>query len=186
MNTSKLPQDNQEQLTEQGFVSSNIWYHGTSSTLAPSIQREGLKRSGDTQLNEAAVKTMATIGNKFTQSTEPVFLTQSKSLALYWAEQTVRERSVRVEGTETAVVFAITLPEALNNQVKPDVGAASLLLLKEGENFMMTLAALYQSHNLNAPQIDLKGADRLEYLNKLAMAYIDNDIPAEHIKLLNS
>jgi hypothetical protein len=175
----------QEPLTEQGFASSDTWYHGTSSALAASIQSSGLKRSGDAQLNEAAIKTMATIGNKYAQSTEPVFLTQSKTLALYWAEQTVRERSVRVEGEETPVVFSITLPEPLNNQVKPDVGAASLLLLKEGENFMMTLASLYQANGLSTPEIDLKGANRLEYLNKLGMAYIDKDIPAAHIVLLN-
>ena len=119
---------------------------------------------------------MATIGNEYTESTEPVFLTQSKELAYYWAQQTVRNRSVRVEGNDQPVVIAVQLPDNLNAQVKPDVGAASLLLIKEGENFMAYLAGIYQENNLGAPQIDLMRAERLEYLNVLGMAYIDVDI----------
>ncbi|MFT5708118.1 MAG: hypothetical protein ACI9ES_002420 [Oceanospirillaceae bacterium] len=184
-NTPTFLQDAQGLLTEQGFITSEIWYHGTSSTLVDSIKKEGLKRSGDTQLNEAAKKTMATIGNHYTQSLEPVFLTQSKTLAFYWAEQTVKKRSVRVESTELPVVFSVRLPESLNTQVKPDVGAASLLLLKEGEDFMLNLAAIYQVHGLGLPEIDLMKADRLEYLNKLGMAYINTDIGVSYLELLN-
>ncbi len=33
---------------------------------------------------------MATIGNNYTESVEPVFLTQSKELAYYWAQQTIQ------------------------------------------------------------------------------------------------
>ncbi|MEH6443069.1 MAG: hypothetical protein V7784_04145 [Oceanospirillaceae bacterium] len=184
-NTPTFLQDAQGLLTEQGFIASETWYHGTSSVLADSIHKEGLKRSGDAQLNEAAKKTMATIGNNYTESVEPLFLTQSKALAFYWAEQTVKKRSVRVEGNELPVVFSVKLPESLNAQVKPDVGAASLLLLKEGENFMLNLAAVYQAHGLNLPEIDLMQADRLEYLNKLGMAYINTDIAASYLERLN-
>ncbi|RRC96726.1 hypothetical protein EHS89_20430 [Amphritea balenae] len=176
--------DANDLLTEQGFTTSNIWYHGTSSALVDSIKEQGLKRSGDKALKAAAKKTMATIGNKYTESIEPVFLTQSKELAFYWAEQTVRDRSVRVEGDEQPVVFAANLPEALNAKVKPDVGAASLLLVKEGENFMAHLAGIYQANGFGAPQIDLMKADRMEYLGKLGMAYYDADLEASCLELI--
>lgn len=174
--TPAFLQDAKDLLIEQGFTTSDIWYHGTSSALVGSIKEQGLKRSGDKALKDAAKKTMATIGNSYTESIEPVFLTQSKELAFYWAEQTVRDRSVRVEGDEQPVVFEVKLPEELNAQVKPDVGAASLLLVKEGENFMAYLAGIYQANSFGAPEIDLMNADRLEYLNKLGMAYFNADI----------
>jgi hypothetical protein len=174
--TPTFLQDAKDLLTEQGFATSDTWYHGTSSALVNSIKEQGLKRSGDKALKDAAKKTMATIGNSYTESIEPVFLTQSKELAFYWAEQTVRDRSVRVEGDEQPVVFAVKLPEELNAQVKPDVGAASLLLVKEGENFMAYLAGIYQANGFGTPEIDLMNADRLEYLSKLGMAYINTDV----------
>ncbi len=171
-------------LTAQGFTCSNIWYHGTSSALVDSIKSQGLVRSGDKALKAAAKKTMATIGNSYTETTEPVFLTQSKELAYYWAQQTVRNRSVRIEGNEMPVVFAVELPEQLNTRVKPDVGAASLLLLSEGEDFMAFLASVYQANGHEAPDIDLMKADRMDYLNKLGMAYIDQNIDAEYLRLV--
>lgn len=177
--------DAQDLLTEQGFTTSDIWYHGTSSALVESIQAQGLKRSGDQALREAARKTMATIGDSYTETTEPVFLTQSKALAWYWAEQTVRNRSVRIEGNEKPVVLEVKLPRELNQQVKPDVGAASLLLLKEGENYLAYLASLYQANNQKAPEVDLMQASRMDYLNLLGMAYIDQDIPAEQVTLIS-
>lgn len=178
--------DAKDLLSEQGFAASNTWYHGTSSALVNSIKAQGLKRSGDKALKEAAKKTMATIGNDYTESVEPVFLTQSKELAFYWAEQTVRNRSVRIEGEEHPVVLAVDLPEDLNAKVKPDVGAASLLLLKEGEEFMAYLAGIYQESGLGAPDIDLMKAERMEYLHKLGMAYYDADIDSACLTLINS
>ena len=178
--------DAKDLLSEQGFAASNTWYHGTSSALVNSIKAQGLKRSGDKALKEAAKKTMATIGNDYTESVEPVFLTQSKELAFYWAEQTVRNRSVRIEGEEQPVVLAVDLPEDLNAKVKPDVGAASLLLLKEGEEFMAYLAGIYQESGLGAPDIDLMKAERMEYLHKLGMAYYDADIDSACLTLINS
>ena len=177
-------QDAKDLLTEQGFATSDTWYHGTSSALVDSIKEQGLKRSGDKELKDAAKKTMATIGNSYTESIEPVFLTQSKELAFYWAEQTVRERSVRVEGDEQPVVFAVKLPEELNAQVKPDVGAVSLLLVKEGENFIAYLAGIYQENGFGVPEIDLMKADRLEYLSKLGMAYLNADVGASCLNQL--
>jgi hypothetical protein len=184
MTTPAFLQDTQELLTEQGFTSSNTWYHGTSSALVNSIKQQGLVRSGDKALNAAAKKTMATIGNSYTETTEPVYLTQSKALAYFWAGQTVRNRSVRIEGNEEPVVFQVTLPEALNTQVKTDVGAASLLMLKEGEAYLAYLAATYENSGLEAPAIDLMKADRMDYLNKLGLAYYDADIPADCIHLV--
>jgi len=178
MTTPTFLQDSKYLLTKQGFAASNTWYHGTSSALIGSIKEHGLKRSGDQVLKAAAKKTMATIGNHYTESVEPVFLTQSKELAYYWAQQAIRNRSVRIEGTELPTVIAVNLPEALNNKVKPDVGAASLLLVKEGEKFMAFLTGIYLENNFETPNIDLMKADRLEYLNKLGMAYYDADIDA--------
>jgi len=183
-NTPIHLKDTKALLTTKGFTSSNIWYHGTSSALVESIQEHGLKRSGDKEIKAAAKKTMATIGNNYTETIEPVFLTQSKEVAFYWAEQTVRERSVRIDGEQTPVVFEVVLPEELNNKVKPDVGAASLLLVKEGEHFMVFLASIYQENDCDIPEIDLRQADRMEYLNKLGMAYFDEDIAPEYIELM--
>jgi len=184
-NTPPFLKDAQNLLNKQGFATCNIWYHGTSSALVNSIKEHGLKRSGDKELNEAAKKTMATIGNNYTQSIEPVFLTQSKELAFYWAEQAVRNRSVRIEGNEQPVVFSMTLSEELNRQVKPDVGAASMLLLNEGEKYMAYLAGIYQVNGFGIPEIDLKKADRMEYLSTLGMAYINEDIDPSYLKIMS-
>jgi hypothetical protein len=183
-NIPALFQDAKNLLTEQGFATSNTWYHGTSSALVDSIKNQGLIRSGDSVLKDAAKKTMATIGNIYTESIEPVFLTPSKALAFYWAEQAVRNRSVRIEDNGQPVVFTVVLPDELNRQVKPDVGAASLLLLKEGENFMAYLTAIYQTNSLDGPDINLMQAERNEYLRILGMAYINADIEALHMKLI--
>ncbi len=172
-------------LSVQGFSCSQTWYHGTSSALLGSIQAHGLKRSGDKAMKQVTKQTMATIGNSYTESIEPVFLTPSKELAYYWAQQTVRDRSVRVEGEEEPVVLELQLSDELNEQVKPDVGAASLLLIKEGERYLAQVASLYQKSDLLAPEVDLMKADRMEYLNKLGMAYIDTDIDFEGIVVLS-
>lgn len=177
--------DAENLLTDKGFTTTDTWYHGTSSALVDSIQEQGLIRSGDQALREAAKKTMATIGNSYTETREPVFLTPSKELAYYWAKQTVRNRSVRIQGDETPVVLEVKFPEALNQQVKPDVGAASLLLLKEGENYLAYLAAIYQENGLNIPEVDLMQANRMDYLNLLGMAYINNDIAPDWVELVN-
>lgn len=176
-------QDAKHLLSAQGFSTSNTWYHGTSSALVDSILQHGLKRSGDEALNQAAEKTMATIGNTFEATVEPVYLTQSSELAYYWAEQTVRNRRVRVGGDNAPVVVKATLPDALNAQVKPDVGAATLLMVESCEHFMAYLAQLYQASGLPVPDINLKAADRMAYLHMLGMAYLDGDIPVEHLEL---
>lgn len=184
--TPKYLQDSRELLSEDGFAINGTWYHGTSSALWESIQKLGLKRSGDRDLKQAAKKTMATIGNKYTETIEPVFLTQSKELAYYWAQQCVRERRVRFDGQEVPVVVQINLPESLKDKVKPDVGAMSLLLLEEGEKYLAHIAKLHQDLGLPGLNIDLKGADRMAYLEQLGMAYIDQDIDVSCLKLIES
>ncbi len=176
MTTPAFLKDAKDLLTKQGFALSNTWYHGTSSALVESIKAQGLKRSGDKALNAAAKATMATIGNTYTETIEPIFLTQSKELAFYWAEQTVRNRSVRIAGDEQPVVIQVVLPEELNDKVKTDVGAASLLMVKEGENYLAYIAGIYEENGLEVPEIDLMKADRMDYLYKLGMAYYDADI----------
>ena len=173
-------------LTKDGFSvpADGVWYHGTSSALLDSIVENGLNRSGDQAFNQAAKNTMATIGNNYTEQREPVFVTQSKALAYFWAEQCVRRRSVRFDGEESPVVLTITLDNATAAKVRPDVGAAGLLMIKEGEAFMIYLAKLYEQAGLEALDIDLMKADREEYLNKLGMAYIDQDLSSEQIKQL--
>ena len=49
---------------------------------------------------------------------------------------------------------------------------------------MAFLAAVYEANNLSAPEIDLMSADRMEYLNKLGMAYYDADIDTASIALI--
>lgn len=185
-NTPEFLKDAKDLLTETGFAAGDTWYHGTASGLLGSIQQQGLKRSGDKALKAAAKQTMATIGNNYEESVEPVFLTQSKELAYYWAEQTVRERNVRFQADEQPAVLAVNLPEEQNAKVKPDVGAASLLLVKEGENYMAYLAGIYQEQTLGIPEIDLMKADRMEFLNTLGMAYFDADISAECVEVVSN
>jgi len=177
-------QDAKELLSEAGFATNDTWYHGTSSALLESIKEQGLKRSGDKALKQTAKKTMATIGNSYTESIEPVFLTQSKELAYYWAEQTLRERSVRFEGEEQAVVLAVKLPEKLLCKVKPDTGAASLLLVSGSNSYLKDLGEIYKANSQTLTEIDPTKADRMDYLNILGMAYINQDIDAQYLEAL--
>lgn len=184
--TPAFLKDAKQLLSNAGFATSNVWYHGTSSALLDSIQAQGLKRSGDKALQEATKKTMATIEHEFEQSVEPVFLSQSKELAYYWAQQTVAQRQLRFGGEEQPAVLALELPDELNAKVKPDVGAASLLLLEEGEKYMVQLARIYEENDCGIPEIDLMKAHRMEYLTTLGMAYIDSDIDAAYVTVLTA
>lgn len=186
MNTApKHLQDAGRLLNEDGFAISNRWYHGTSSALMESILADGLKRSGDQQLAAAAQRTMATIGGRYEAASEPVFLTPSAELAWFWAQQTVTRRTVRIGDDNQPVVLAVTLPDELNEKVRPDVGAASLLMLEEGKEYMGYLAGIFQKHGRGTPDIDLRRAQRGEYLSTLGMAYLDADVDASHLEALS-
>lgn len=177
-------QDASTLLSETGFASGETWYHGTSSALLGSILEQGLKGSGDQALQQATRDTMATIGDKgFKQTKEPVFLTQSRELAFYWAERCVRDRSVRFEGDEQPVVLRLDLPEALQRKVKPDVGAAALLMVSS-DGIFEYLEALYSRSGLVFPELDPARVDRMEYLTKLGMAYIDQEVDPDYLRVL--
>jgi len=178
-------QDAKQLLTQEGFSGDGLWYHGTSSGLLDSINAQGLKRSGDKAIKQAAKKTMATIGNSYTETTEPVFLTQSKELAYYWAQEAVKQRSVRFDGHERPVVLSVALPKEEQSNVKPDVGAASMYLI-EGNDYLSFVSDLYQSKGLVLDVLGPSAPNRMDYLNKLGMAYIDKDIAAEYIEELSS
>lgn len=177
-------QDLKDLLTESGITTSNTWYHGTSSALLDSIKKHGLKGAGDKAMEEAAKQTMSTIGGNYTASDdEPVFLTQSKELAYYWAKQAVRNRSVRIEGEEEPIVLAVNLPADKLAKVKPDTGAAALLMVP-GNVYIKDLGEIYKEHDQELPEMNPFKADRMDYLNKLGMAYIHEDISPEYLEVL--
>jgi len=64
----------------------------------------------------------------------------------------------------------------LSAKVCPDVGDYSLFMIKEGELYMAYVAKIYQQCDAGVLDIDLMKASRLEYLTKLGMAYIKQDI----------
>lgn len=178
--------DSNDLLSEDGFATSNIWYHGTTSGLSQLILEEGLKRSGDHEINQITKKTMATIGNKYTERKEPVFLTQSKELAYYWAAQKVRTRQVHTGQEETPVIIQATLDAETNNSVKPDVGAAVMLL--DLNPYMGYLEEIYHGKglefDLDALQENVVTMDRNDYLNKLGLAYYQGDIPKDKLAIV--
>jgi hypothetical protein len=177
-------QDAKDILSADGFAVGDVWYHGTSSALWTSIKENGLNRSGDRDLNQKANHTMATIGSDYKEGVQPVFLTQSKELAYLWAEKTVKRRSVRFEGDEMPIVVVIKLTDDLKDRVKPDVGAAAMFMV-EGDNYLEQLAEIYKANGLEPFELDPIRADRMDYLNKLGMAYFDQNVPAECIELVS-
>jgi len=179
-------QDLQSLIGDKGIATGDRWYHGTSSALVDSIQSQGLKRSGDKDMNRAAKSTMATIGNNFTESVEPVFLTQSKELAYFWALETVRKRSVRIEGEEAPVVFELALTEDLQGKVKPDVGAAGMLIVHGGGEYLEFLKARYADAGQTFPELDLSTIAREDYIRILGMAYLDQDVAVEYLTILTA
>lgn len=182
--TPSYLQDASQLLSEDGFKTGNCWYHGTTSGLVQAIQEQGLKGSGDAEFNKATKKTMETIGAKFAEQKEPVFLTQSKELAYYWAHQKTQTRNQRFSTNETAVVLAVTLPESLSNSVKPDVGAATMLM-DDNNAYLEYLRELYASHQLTLPELNPGNIDRMMYLNLLGLAYCSDDIASDYIKLVD-
>lgn len=179
--------DSPSLLSESGFKTSNVWYHGTTSGLTDAILKEGLKRSGDKEINNVTKKAMATIGNNYTERKDPVFLTQSKELAFFWANEKVRTRKVHTGNDETPAIIAVTLPEDLNGNVKPDVGA--VVMLMDLHQYMGQLENIYQERslpfdldNLQAQAMEIP---REDYLNKLGLAYYQNDIDSQYLSLVS-
>lgn len=178
-------QDATQLLSADGFKLTGSWYHGTASGLTDAILENGLIGSGDAELNKQTKTTMATIGNSYTERKDPIFLTQSKELAYYWANEKAELRKTRFGADETPVVLELTLPEALASNVKTDVGAATLLLAGS-DPYLEYIRALYTQNKIQLPELDPANIDRMAYLNLLGMAYCSVDIPAEHLKVLTS
>lgn len=180
--------DSDELLTETGFKTSNVWYHGTTSGLTDAILKQGLKRSGDNEINQVTKKAMATIGNSYTERKEPVFLTQSKELAFYWAKQKVRTRKVHTGNDETPAIIAINFDEANNGNVKADAGA--VVMLMDLDPYMGYLEELYKAKglafDLDEIQANAMEIDRNDYLNKFGLAYHQKDIDAKFLKVLTA
>ena len=176
-------QDANERLSADGIDIGDCWYHGTTSGLASAILEQGLKGSGDAELNKMTKQAMATIGNSYTERKEPVYLTQSKELAYYWACQKVEARKQHFGVDESSVVLAVSLPEELNKNVKTDVGGATMLLDDEN-TYIEYLRDVYDRNNLNLPELDPAKVDRMEYLNRLGLAYFIKDIPSNNVQML--
>lgn len=178
-------QDAAQLLTQAGFKTSNTWYHGTSSGLVTSILDKGLLPSGDKESIQRTKKAMITIGDSFKENKDPIFLTQSKELAYFWATKCAQSRSQLFGSEEAPTVLCITLPDNLNSNVKTDVGAAALLL-GGAEEYLEVINKAYSSNGLTTPEVDPITADRMDYVNLLGMAYSKQSIDSQFIETVES
>jgi len=181
--TPSYLKDASQLLSADGFMVGECWYHGTTSGLADVILEQGLKGSGDAEINKMTKKAMATIGNSYTERKEPVYLTQSKELAYYWACQKVEARKHHFGANESAVVLVVALPEGLNENVKTDVGGATLLL-EDKNAYIEYLREIYNGEKLFLAELDPSKVDRMDYLNRLGLAYYVKDISNENVQIL--
>ncbi len=170
-------------LSADGFATSDVWYHGTASGLADAIRSGGLKGSGDAELMERQLKTLSTIGHESRDQKDPLFLTQSRELAYFWANQKAHTRALYMQQEETPVVFAVNLPADLNSRVTTDVGGAALLM-EPGNLYLLWLKELYQQNGQQLPELNPFKCDRMDYLNRLGLAYLDAEIAPQYLTLL--
>lgn len=183
--TPEYLSDFSAKLSVDGIASDGIWYHGTASGLVETILTEGLKGGGDSEFLSRTQQTLGTIGGRQFENNEPVFLTQSKELAYYWAENKTRARNVYFQKNETPAVLAINLPTELSDKVKPDVGAAALVM-EPGNDYIVKLKELYIDNGIELAEVNPLQVDRSYFLQMLAMAYIQDQIPAEALTLLTA
>lgn len=174
-------------ISEKGFKVTDTWYHGTSSGCIASINKKGLKRSGDTELMNANAKAMSTIGGNINEIKEPIYLTQSKELAYFWADQKANLRSRRLGKEETPVVIEVNLPENLQELVQTDVGAMPMLMDPE-HPYLSYIDAIYQANNVTSPVAkiseDPMAAPREAFLDLLGLAYINKKISGDYFTVL--
>lgn len=178
-------QDANQLLTADGFALQGKWYHGTASGLIDSIQEFGLRGTGDLESLKHHLETLGTIGHEASKKKDPLFLTQSKELAYYWALQRANIRNRYKGAEEQPVVYKIELPEELNKQIITDAGGAALLL-EPGNMYIALLKEIYNEVGVSFPELDPFKCDRMEYLNKLGLAYTLLDIEPQYIKLLQA
>lgn len=170
-------------ITEDGFPVSNVWYHGTTSSLVKAIKNKGLHGGGDAAWIKRTQGTLKTIGNRTFESKDPVFLTQSKELAYFWAQQRTHSRNLYFQKDETPVVLKITLNDEDNAKVNPDAGGAALIM--EPNNAYVTyLKAIFEANGQDLDDFDPTKADRMIYRDRLGLAYTNDYIPDKFIEVI--
>lgn len=170
-------------MTEDGFPVSNVWYHGTTSSLLKAIKNKGLHGGGDAAWIKRTQGTLQTIGNRTFESKDPVFLTQSKELAYFWAQQRTHSRNLYFQKNETPVVLKITLNDDDNAKVNPDAGGAALIM--EPNNAYVTyLKAIFEANGQDLDGFDPTKADRMIYRDRLGLAYTNDYIPGKFIEVI--
>lgn len=183
LTTPAFLQDIDTRLGAEGFQCDHTWYHGTSSGLAGHIQQQGLHGAGDAELLSRTQGTLNTIGAPALTSQDPVFLTPSKTLAYYWADQKARSRNLYFANNETPVVFQVNLTAEQNQQVHTDAGGTALLL-EPGNAYIHFLQNLYSEHGYEWPEMDPLKTDRMSFLTRLGLAYSNVSIAADSLELL--
>ena len=173
-------------MSEDGSIAtSNVWYHGTASSLVKGIKNKGLHGGGDTAWIKRTQGTLQTIGNRTFESNDPVFLTQSKELAYFWAQQRAHSRNVYFQKDETPAVLKIILNNDDNAKVNPDAGGAALIMEPNNE-YVLYLKAIFTANGQDLDDFDPTKADRMIYLNRLGLAYTNDYIPSKFIEVVAS
>lgn len=171
-------------MSDDGSIAtSNVWYHGTASSLVKGIKHKGLHGGGDAAWIKRTQGTLQTIGNRTFESKDPVFLTQSKELAYFWAQQRTHSRNLYFKKDETPVVVKITLGEEDNAKINPDVGGAALIM-EPGNEYIIYIKDLFEANGQDLDDFDQAKADRMIYLNRLGLAYTNDYIPGKFIELV--
>lgn len=173
-------------MSEDGnMATSNVWYHGTASSLVKGIKNKGLHGGGDTAWIKRTQGTLQTIGNRTFETKDPVFLTQSKELAYFWAQQRAHSRNLYFQKDETPVVVKVTLNEDDNAKVNPDAGGAALIM-EPGNAYVLYLKSIFEANKQDLDDFDPREADRMIYLNRLGLAYTNDYIPGKFIEVVSS
>jgi hypothetical protein len=171
-------------MSEDGsMATSNVWYHGTASSLVKGIKNKGLHGGGDAAWIKRTQGTLQTIGNRTFETKDPVFLTQSKELAYFWAQQRAHLRNVYFQKDEIPAVIKVTLNEDDNAKVNPDAGGAALIMEPNNE-YVLYLKEIFTANGQDLDDFDPTKADRMIYLNRLGLAYTNDYIPGKFIEVL--
>ena len=180
-------QDAAELLCEDGFKASNTWYHGTSSGLISAIMKGGLKPSGDQETNDKSSDAMKTLGVDYQGAPEPLFLTQSKTLAYFWALKKSNQRNQLFTAQEEPEVISIELEDEFLVAIKPDVGAM-MKLMSGTDDYLDFLDTLYAQCNKTSPiatlRADPMAVDRSVYVKQLGLAYSKQGIVSDCLTVL--